>query len=198
MPDFTYLPGPDVDERTSTHGFTFTAGEWTPIPDEHPAVEKLRANRFFAERGEATNGSIPLGSSYPNAIGTSSAELHETGSAELPQQSDAKSTNVNLASHAVEAAPVDITPQQCKAARAGLDWSREQLAGAARIAERTLTDFERQASNMLRKNKVALRKAFEAAGVTFDASNGVWLPVPASENSTDNKDAEAESEPLAA
>lgn len=80
---------------------------------------------------------------------------------------------------ACEGAPVDITPQQCRAARAGLDWSREQSAGAAGIAERTLTDFERQASNMLRKNKVALRKAFEAAGVMFDGSNGIWLPIAA-------------------
>jgi DNA-binding XRE family transcriptional regulator len=64
----------------------------------------------------------------------------------------------------------DRWPQQCKAARAGLGWSREQLAERAGIAERTFTEFGRQASNMFRKNKVALRKAFEAAGVSFDVA----------------------------
>jgi hypothetical protein len=48
------------------------------------------------------------------------------------------------------------------------------LAERAGIAERTFTEFGRQASNMLRKNKVALRKAFEAAGVSFDVS-GLWF-----------------------
>jgi hypothetical protein len=59
MPNFTYLPGPEDPETVSTHGSSFTAGEWTPIPDDHPAIEKLRGNRFFAEQGTATNGNIP-------------------------------------------------------------------------------------------------------------------------------------------
>lgn len=159
MPQFTYLSGPDDDETTRAFGHSFAAGEWTLIPaGDHHALAKLRANRFFQERDATTESTIPLGASNPNAIADKGTELHEAGNGELPP---------------VCPQPLDITPQQCKAARAGLDWSREQLALAAGIAERTLTDFERQASNMLRKNKVALREAFHRAGVIFDGSNGI-------------------------
>jgi transcriptional regulator with XRE-family HTH domain len=85
---------------------------------------------------------------------------------------------------------VEITPLQCRAPRAGLEWSREHLASLAKIGERTVTDFERHASNMLRSKRTAIRKAFEAAGVTFDANNGIWFtaPAPLAENSERNSE----------
>jgi transcriptional regulator with XRE-family HTH domain len=85
---------------------------------------------------------------------------------------------------------VEITPLQCRAARAGLEWSREHLAELAKVGERTVTDFERHASNMLRSKRTAIRKVFEAAGVTFDAANGIWFaePTAAPENSEKNSD----------
>jgi hypothetical protein len=59
------------------------------------------------------------------------------------------------------------------------------LAELAKIEKRTVTVFERHASNMRRSKRTAIRKAFEAAGVTFDASNGIWFaePTAAPENS---------------
>ena len=56
------------------------------------------------------------------------------------------------------------------------NWRRPHLG------ERTITDFERGASNMLAPNKSRLCKAFEAAGVTFDGSHGVGFAEPGSVN----------------
>jgi DNA-binding transcriptional regulator YiaG len=68
---------------------------------------------------------------------------------------------------------MSLTPTQCRAARAGLEWSREHLAQLAQCAERTVTDFERRARDPHGNNKTAMRQAFEKAGVTFDGSNGI-------------------------
>jgi DNA-binding transcriptional regulator YiaG len=192
MPNFTYLPGPEDPETVQTCGFSFTAGEWTPVPDDHAAVEKLRGNRFFAEQ----DGEANLTSGAPDGPEQSSAELHNSGNSAIGSEQ-----RIN------RGAPVEITPLQCRAARAGLEWSREHLAELAKIGERTVTDFERHASNMLRSKKVAVRKAFEAAGVIFQPGNGIWFTAPAkdAENSAEteaqNESADAtetERDPLAA
>lgn len=60
-----------------------------------------------------------------------------------------------------------ITAQQCRAVRAGLEWSRGDLAKAAGLAERTINDFERGARDPHANNKAAIRAAFEREGVTF-------------------------------
>lgn len=65
-----------------------------------------------------------------------------------------------------------MTPAQCRGARAMLEWSREQLGVAAGISERTITDFERGARKMIRRNQAAVRLALEAGGATFFTFNG--------------------------
>ena len=60
-----------------------------------------------------------------------------------------------------------IPAQPCRAARAGLEWSRGDLAKAAGLAERTINDFERGARDPHANNKTAIRAAFERKGVTF-------------------------------
>lgn len=60
-----------------------------------------------------------------------------------------------------------ITAAQCKGARAMLDISREQLAKAAGLAERTITDFERGARSPHANNLAAIQRALEEAGVEF-------------------------------
>jgi transcriptional regulator with XRE-family HTH domain len=60
-----------------------------------------------------------------------------------------------------------ISPQQCRAARAGLEWSRSDLANKAGLAERTVNDFERGAREPHANNRGAIRAAFEREGVTF-------------------------------
>jgi hypothetical protein len=193
MPNFTYLPDPEDPETVSTHGFSFTAGEWTPVPDDHVAVAKLRGNRFFKEQEGAASEPIGLADSeQPSA--ENGAEPHDSGSADA-----ATSTNVSILTRAGDVSEqvpsrggpaIEITALQCRAARAGLEWSREHLAELAKVGERTITDFERLASNMLRSKRTAIRIAFEAAGVIFQPGNGIWFTEasPIAANSEKNSD----------
>ncbi|AZG76286.1 helix-turn-helix domain-containing protein [Methylocystis rosea] len=65
-----------------------------------------------------------------------------------------------------------LTQAQCRAARALIDWSREQLADASKVGLRTIVDFERSARDPREVTKDALRRALEAAGVEFIERNG--------------------------
>ncbi|MEQ1952475.1 helix-turn-helix transcriptional regulator [Mesorhizobium sp. CN2-181] len=65
-----------------------------------------------------------------------------------------------------------LTSAQCRAARALLEWSREELAAASKVAVRTVVDFERNAREPREVTKDALQRALEAAGVIFVAENG--------------------------
>jgi transcriptional regulator with XRE-family HTH domain len=65
-----------------------------------------------------------------------------------------------------------ITAEQCRAARALLDWPREKLAAASMVALRTVIDFERGARNPRRVTLEALQRALEKAGVIFVDENG--------------------------
>ncbi|MEA2859982.1 MAG: hypothetical protein QOC72_2021 [Methylobacteriaceae bacterium] len=136
MPNFTYMPGREDPETTQTLGYLFTAGDWTPVPDDHAStVARLRANRFFAEQEGAGSGprvtgsdADPLSQAEQSAAETG-AELHDSGGADgkmpigdlIPKR---QRPNNGVA--------IEITPLQCRAARAGLEWSREHLAGLAR------------------------------------------------------------------
>jgi len=65
-----------------------------------------------------------------------------------------------------------ITPSQCRAARALLDWPRERLASESRIGLRSIVDFERSARAPRYVTLDALRRALEKAGVEFITENG--------------------------
>ncbi|KAB2700318.1 helix-turn-helix transcriptional regulator [Ochrobactrum sp. Kaboul] len=65
-----------------------------------------------------------------------------------------------------------ITPAQCRAARALIEWSRDDLASACAVALRTIVDFERGAREPRRVTLQAIRAALEAAGVIFIDQNG--------------------------
>ena len=67
---------------------------------------------------------------------------------------------------------VEVAPSQCRAARALLNWSQEQLEAAAKVARKTIADFEREARQPHRRTIDALRAALEAAGVEFIEENG--------------------------
>jgi transcriptional regulator with XRE-family HTH domain len=60
-----------------------------------------------------------------------------------------------------------MTPAQCRAARALLDWTQDDLAREAEIGVVTLRQFERGASQPRRAILSALRRALEEAGVRF-------------------------------
>jgi transcriptional regulator with XRE-family HTH domain len=65
-----------------------------------------------------------------------------------------------------------LSPEQCRAARALLGWSRSHLAKAAKIAERTLVDFERGARTPLERTRADIRRALEESGIAFIDRNG--------------------------
>lgn len=65
-----------------------------------------------------------------------------------------------------------INSAQCRAARALLDWSQQQLADAARVGNATIRNFEAGRSEPQRATLDVLRRAFEDAGVVFIPENG--------------------------
>ncbi|WP_330999227.1 helix-turn-helix domain-containing protein [Oryzicola mucosus] len=67
---------------------------------------------------------------------------------------------------------VVLTIEQCRGARAMLGWSQDELAQAANVSRQTIADYERGARSPISNNLIAIRKAFEAAGLVFIAENG--------------------------
>lgn len=65
-----------------------------------------------------------------------------------------------------------ITPEQCRAARALIDWSQSELADRSRIAKKTIADFERGNRAYHPKTSIAVQTALESHGVVFIAENG--------------------------
>ncbi|MGE5502735.1 MAG: helix-turn-helix domain-containing protein [Solirubrobacterales bacterium] len=63
----------------------------------------------------------------------------------------------------------DISPSQCRAARALLGWSQDQLREASGVAKVTIADFERgaRARSPYADTLKRLVEAFAAAGVEF-------------------------------
>ena len=67
---------------------------------------------------------------------------------------------------------MSIIPAQCRAARAMLSWSRDELAERSNVGRRTIVDFERDARSPHASTRQVLRLAFEAAGIEFIDANG--------------------------
>ena len=65
-----------------------------------------------------------------------------------------------------------MTPEQCRAGRALLDWSQEDLAQRAQVAARTVRYFEKDMREPIAANLAAIQRALEKAGVVFIDSNG--------------------------
>jgi transcriptional regulator with XRE-family HTH domain len=65
-----------------------------------------------------------------------------------------------------------MTPAQCRAARALLDWSQQRLAEAARIGNATIRNFENGNTSPQNATLDVLRRALENAGVVFIPQNG--------------------------
>ena len=61
----------------------------------------------------------------------------------------------------------DIVPAQLRAARALIDWNRDQLAEAAQTTTRTLARLEAGQTVPRNTTLAAIRTALEAAGVEF-------------------------------
>ncbi|TIV38999.1 MAG: helix-turn-helix transcriptional regulator [Mesorhizobium sp.] len=68
-----------------------------------------------------------------------------------------------------------MTPAQCRAARALLDWSQQHLAEVSKIGNATIRNFEGGKSTPQHATLDVLRRALEAAGVEFINGTGVKL-----------------------
>lgn len=63
-----------------------------------------------------------------------------------------------------------LSPEQCRAARAWLNWSQDDLAQEARVALSTIRDFEGEKRQPITNNIEAMRLAFEKAGIVFESN----------------------------
>ncbi|PWC53624.1 helix-turn-helix domain-containing protein [Azospirillum sp. TSO22-1] len=67
----------------------------------------------------------------------------------------------------------DIDPGQCRAARALIGWSQDDLARASGVTKKSIADFERGAVAKPQPRTMRdLRAAFEGAGLEFIFPNG--------------------------
>ena len=62
---------------------------------------------------------------------------------------------------------MEISPAQCRAARALLHWKQEELASKAGVALKTLRDFENGRRKPLKVVRASIQQALEQAGVEF-------------------------------
>lgn len=60
-----------------------------------------------------------------------------------------------------------LTPEQCRAGRAWLDWSQEDLAKAAHVSHSTVRDFEKGRRTPVANNLAAMEAALAAQGIGF-------------------------------
>ena len=67
---------------------------------------------------------------------------------------------------------VEMTPSQCRAARALLDWTQPKLAASASLGLSTVVDFERARRAVSEEAAQSIRAALETAGVEFIPENG--------------------------
>ena len=73
-----------------------------------------------------------------------------------------------------------MSPEQCRAARAWLGWSQQELAQRARVGLSTVKDFERGDRKPMVNNLDAMRRAIEAAGVVLIEEDGRPVGIRAS------------------
>jgi ribosome-binding protein aMBF1 (putative translation factor) len=65
-----------------------------------------------------------------------------------------------------------MSPEQCRAARAWLGWSQQELAQKARVGLSTVKDFERGDRKPMVNNLEAMRCAIETAGIVLIEEGG--------------------------
>lgn len=63
--------------------------------------------------------------------------------------------------------PGAISPAQCRAARALLEWTQQGLADAAQVSRATIRDFELGKHDCHRSTEALIRQAFEGRGIRF-------------------------------
>src|SRR5271170_4101937 len=70
--------------------------------------------------------------------------------------------------------PMTLTREQCRAARAWLDWSQDDLAAAAHVSQSTVRDFEKGRRTPIENNLEAMKVALESRGMGFVDDDKTW------------------------
>lgn len=73
-----------------------------------------------------------------------------------------------------------MTPEQCRAARAWLNWPQDELATNANVGVSTVRDFEANRRVPTRNNLTAMQAALEKGGVSFvenEKERGITAPL---------------------
>lgn len=78
-----------------------------------------------------------------------------------------------------------LTPSQCRAARALLDWSQQTLAEASKVGNATIRNFESGKTSPQNATLDVLRRTLADAGVIFIAENGEGPGVRLAKRKTD-------------
>ncbi|KAB1077589.1 helix-turn-helix transcriptional regulator [Methylobacterium soli] len=65
-----------------------------------------------------------------------------------------------------------ITRDQCRAARALLEWTQDRLAEVSSVSKKTLVDFEVGKRTPYDRTIADITRALEAAGIEFIPENG--------------------------
>ena len=70
-----------------------------------------------------------------------------------------------------------INAKQCRATRAWLSWSQDELAEKSMVSKRTIAGFELEKTVPHDRTLRDLQRAFEDAGITFlmDGARGIGL-----------------------
>ena len=70
---------------------------------------------------------------------------------------------------------MSLSPAQCRAARALLNWTQEDLVEHCKITKKTIADFERGATQPRAQTLAQITAAFEAAGIEFFDGAGLRM-----------------------
>ena len=68
---------------------------------------------------------------------------------------------------------MSISGSQCRAARALLAWTQDELSSRSAVAKKTIADFETGKRKPYDRTLVDIRAALEAGGVAFVDPNGM-------------------------
>jgi DNA-binding XRE family transcriptional regulator len=68
---------------------------------------------------------------------------------------------------------MEISPGQCRAARALLNWTQDDLANKVGVALKTVRDFENERRQSLKIVRASIQQAFEQAGIEFFEDDGL-------------------------
>ena len=79
---------------------------------------------------------------------------------------------------------LNMTPAQCRAARALIEWTQPELAAASKLGMSTIVDFEKSRRSVSLDVISAIRRALEAGGVIFVDENGEGPGVRLKKNRT--------------